>query len=74
MSELFDRLTKYRNHELGHGALGTAPANFYQARQRRAAGGRAGTARPAWTSCSAALIYVPEVRLQTSGGCDGRAL
>src|SRR5262249_43812549 len=29
LSELFDRLVRYRNRELGHGASGQRPAEFY---------------------------------------------
>jgi YD repeat-containing protein len=30
LGELFDRLVRYRNRELGHGAMGLRPADFYE--------------------------------------------
>jgi YD repeat-containing protein len=62
LSELFERLVRYRNRELGHGALGLRPAEFYE---RMGAALLAGVAEVlSWLDVLAGrrLLYVGEVR------------
>jgi YD repeat-containing protein len=62
LSELFERLVRYRNRELGHGALGLRPAEFYE---RMGGALLAGVAELlSWLDVLAGrrLLYVGEVR------------
>jgi YD repeat-containing protein len=66
LSELFERLVRYRNRELGHGALGLRPAEFYE---RMGGALLAGVSELlSWLDVLAGrrLLYVGEVR--QSGG------
>jgi YD repeat-containing protein len=62
LSELFERLVRYRNRELGHGALGLRPTEFYE---RMGGALLAGVAELlSWLDVLAGrrLLYVGEVR------------
>jgi WD40 repeat protein/serine/threonine protein kinase/tetratricopeptide (TPR) repeat protein len=67
LSELFDRLVRYRNREIGHGAAGQRPAEFYD---RMGRGLRLGVPELLGrldVLAGRRLISVTDVRAQSSG-------
>ena len=67
LTELFDRLVRYRNHELGHGAAGQRPGRFYDRMARALLAGGAEVLGPLDVLAGRRLIDVGEVRRQASG-------
>jgi WD40 repeat protein/serine/threonine protein kinase len=68
LTELFDRLVQYRNREIGHGAAGQRPADFYERTSRvllAAAGEVLGRLD---VLAGRRLVHVAEVRRQSAGG------
>jgi YD repeat-containing protein len=62
LSELFDRLVRYRNRELGHGALGLRPAEFYERMGGALLAGVAEVLGRLDVLAGRRLLYVGEVR------------
>src|SRR5262249_32127623 len=67
VSELFDRLVRYRNREVGHGAAGQRPASFYDRLGRALLFGLPDVLARLDVLAGRQLIYVPEVRRQPGG-------
>ena len=67
VSELFDRLVRYRNQEIGHGALNQRPPEFYGRVGRALLAGLVELLGKLDVLAGRRLIYVEEVRLQKSG-------
>ncbi len=68
LTELFDRLVRYRNHELGHGAPGLRPSAFYERVGRALMSGVPEILDRMDSLAGRSLIYVAEVSRQSSGG------
>jgi serine/threonine protein kinase/tetratricopeptide (TPR) repeat protein len=67
LSELFDRMVRYRNRELGHGAVGHRPGEFYNQVGRLLLPGVAELLSRLDVLAGRRLVYIEEVRLQKSG-------
>jgi WD40 repeat protein/serine/threonine protein kinase len=67
VSELFDRLVRYRNREVGHGAAGQRPASFYDRLGRALLLGVPEVLERLDVLVGRRLIYIPEVRRQADG-------
>jgi serine/threonine protein kinase len=67
LTELFDRLVAYRNHEIGHGAAGQRPGRFYDRMARALLGGVVEILGQLDVQAGRRLIYVGDVRRQSSG-------
>ena len=67
LTELFDRLVRYRNREVGHGAAGQRPAEFYERMGRTLLAGLAELLGRLDVLAGRRLLYLPEVRRQASG-------
>ncbi|MBV9123130.1 MAG: protein kinase, partial [Planctomycetes bacterium] len=67
LSELFDQLVRYRNQELGHGAAGRRSGDYYERMGRALLGGTADLLYRLDVLAGRQLIYLGEVRRQTSG-------
>jgi hypothetical protein len=62
LAELLDRLVRYRNREIGHGAPGGRPAAFYEAVGRALLAGAAEVLGRLGVLAGRRLVYVAEVR------------
>jgi hypothetical protein len=62
LTELFDRLVQYRNHELGHGAARQRSGNFYEAMGRALLAGVAEVLGRLDVLAGRRLVYISEVR------------
>ncbi len=67
LTELFDRLVRYRNREVGHGAAGQRPVEFYDRMGRALLAGLAELLGRLDVLAGRRLLYVPEVRRHASG-------
>jgi WD40 repeat protein/serine/threonine protein kinase len=67
LTELFDRLVQYRNHEIGHGAAGQRPGSFYDEMSRMILAGVAQVLGRLDVLAGRRLLYVGDVRRQASG-------
>src|SRR5207249_3800793 len=67
LAELFDRLLRYRNREIGHGAAGRQPAAFYERLGWAMLGGVAEVLSRLDVLAGRSLVHIPEVRRQGSG-------
>lgn len=67
LSELFDRLVRYRNREFGHGATGQKPAAFYDRVGTSLLAGIAELLGRLDVLAGRRLIHVGDVRRQVSG-------
>ena len=67
LTELFDRLVRYRNHEIGHGAPGQRDAAFYDRMGRALLLGVAEVLGRLDVLAGRRLVYVADVRRQASG-------
>jgi serine/threonine protein kinase/putative methionine-R-sulfoxide reductase with GAF domain len=67
LAELFERLVAYRNREVGHGAAGQRPAEFYERMGRALLAGVSELAGRVDVLAGRRLLYVADVRLQPSG-------
>jgi serine/threonine protein kinase/tetratricopeptide (TPR) repeat protein len=67
LTELFDRLVQYRNRELGHGAAGRRPADFYDAVARALLGALGELLGRLDVLAGRRLLYVGDVRRHGSG-------
>lgn len=67
LADVFDRLIRYRNRELGHGAAGLRQGEFYEAMGRTMLAGVAELLDRIDVLAGRRLIYIDEVRLQKSG-------
>jgi serine/threonine protein kinase len=67
LTELFDRLVRYRNAELGHGAAGLRPGPFYDRMARALLGGLVELLGTLDVLAGRRLIFVGEVRRLSSG-------
>jgi eukaryotic-like serine/threonine-protein kinase len=66
LTELFDRLVTYRNHEIGHGAWGKRSGHFYDPMARALLEGVSQILEMLPVLAGRRLIYVGEVRRQSS--------
>lgn len=67
LTELFDRLIRYRNQEVGHGAAGRRPALFYERLGAALLAGAADVFGRAEMLAGRRLVYVADVRRQPAG-------
>jgi hypothetical protein len=67
LSELFDRLVRYRNRELGHGASGQRPNGFYERMGHALLVGVAEVFGRLDACAGRRLLHVADVRRQPSG-------
>jgi hypothetical protein len=67
LSELLDRLVRYRNHEMGHGAVGHRPKEFHARMGHALLSGVSELLGRLDVLAGRRLVYVEEVRLQKSG-------
>src|SRR5262249_2368012 len=67
LTELFDRLVRYRNREIGHGAAGLRSVDFYDSMSRVLLAGAAQVLGRVDVLAGRRLVYVGEVRRQASG-------
>ncbi len=67
MSELFDRLVRYRNQEFGHGAAGQRARDFYQHMGRALLAGISEILSRLDVLAGGELIFIADVRRQPSG-------
>jgi WD40 repeat protein/serine/threonine protein kinase len=67
LSELLDRLVRYRNREVGHGAAGHRPAAFYEQMGRALLAGLGEILGQLDVLAGRRLLYVEDVRRQASG-------
>jgi WD40 repeat protein/serine/threonine protein kinase len=67
LSELFDRLVRYRNRELGHGAAGQRGDDFYERMGRGLLAGVAEVLNRLDVLAGRRLLYVADVRRQAGG-------
>jgi WD40 repeat protein/serine/threonine protein kinase len=67
LTELFERLVQYRNREIGHGAAGQRPGEFYEQMARVLLAGAAEVFGRLDVLAGRRLLYVGEVRRQASG-------
>jgi WD40 repeat protein/serine/threonine protein kinase len=63
LAELFDRLVRYRNKEIGHGALGQRPTAFYERMGASLLLAAAEVLNRLPVLAGAKLLYIAEVRL-----------
>jgi WD40 repeat protein/serine/threonine protein kinase len=68
LAELFERLVQYRNRELGHGAAGRRPADFYERMGPALLAGVAELFGRLDVLAGRRLVHVGDVRRQASGG------
>jgi serine/threonine protein kinase/Tfp pilus assembly protein PilF len=66
-TELFDRLVRYRNREIGHGAVGQRPAAFYERVGRALLVGVPEVLGRLDPLAGQRLVYAADVRRHTSG-------
>src|SRR5262249_35023605 len=66
LTELFDRLVRYRNRELGHGAAGQQSPAFYERMGRALLAGVAQLLARVDVLAGRQLLYVGDVRKQTA--------
>src|SRR5438132_451842 len=66
LTELFDRLVRYRNRELGHGAAGQQPAAFYERMGRALLAGVGQLLDRVDFLAGRQLLHVGDVRKQTA--------
>ena len=74
LTELFDRLVRYRNREIGHGAPGQRAPGFYDRMGRALLLGVAEVLGRLDVLAGRRLIAVADVRRQPSGTLADRAL
>lgn len=67
LSELFDRLVRCRNQELGHGATGQRGSDFYSRMSQALLGAMTELLSRLDVLAGRRLVYVAEVRRQSSG-------
>jgi WD40 repeat protein/serine/threonine protein kinase/tetratricopeptide (TPR) repeat protein len=67
LSELFERLLRYRNQELGHGAAGQRPTDFYARMSQALLAATAEFLGRLDLLAGRRLVYVADVRRQKSG-------
>ncbi len=67
LTELFDRLVRYRNREFGHGAVGQKPAAFYDRVGRALLAGVPEVLDKLDVLAGRRMLYVADVRRQASG-------
>jgi serine/threonine protein kinase/Tfp pilus assembly protein PilF len=67
LSELFDRLVRYRNGEIGHGAAGLGPTEFYDRMGRSLLAGATELLGRLDVLAGRRLVYIDDVRRQASG-------
>jgi WD40 repeat protein/serine/threonine protein kinase len=67
LAELFERLVQYRNRELGHGAAGHRPGDFYERMGRALLAGVAELFARLDVLAGRRLVHVGDVRGQASG-------
>ena len=67
VSELFDNLVRYRNREIGHGALGKQSSEYYQRRGEIAAGGMTELLSRFDVLAGRKLIYLTGLQPKPSG-------
>jgi WD40 repeat protein/serine/threonine protein kinase len=67
LAELLDRLVRYRNKEIGHGAAGARPAHFYESLGRSLLLGAAEVLGRLDVLAGRPLLYVAEVRQAPAG-------
>jgi WD40 repeat protein/serine/threonine protein kinase len=67
LTELFERLVRYRNREIGHGAAGQRTAEFYDGMARTLLDGAAQVFGRVDVLAGRRLLFVGEVRRQASG-------
>ena len=67
LTELFDRLVAYRNREIGHGATGQRPAEFYDRMARALLAGVCQVFERVDVLAGRRLIHVDDVRRLASG-------
>src|SRR5262249_52430484 len=67
LDELFKRLVQYRNREIGHGAAGQRPAEFYDRMARALFAGATEVLARLDVLAGRRLLYVSDVRRQASG-------
>jgi serine/threonine protein kinase/tetratricopeptide (TPR) repeat protein len=67
LTELFDRLVRYRNREFGHGATGQKPAAFYDRVGRALLAALPELLARLDSLAGRRLLYVADVRRQSSG-------
>jgi len=67
LTELFDRLVRYRNAEIGHGAVGLRSQDFYDKMGRALLAGLAELLAHLDILAGGRLVYIDEVRRQPSG-------
>jgi WD40 repeat protein/serine/threonine protein kinase len=68
ITELFDRLVTYRNREIGHGAAGQKPSEFYQRMGRTLLAGITQILTRVDVLAARRLVYIGDVRRLASGG------
>jgi WD40 repeat protein/serine/threonine protein kinase len=67
LTELFDRLVQYRNREIGHGAAGQRPADYYERMSRALLAGATQVLGRLDVLAGRRLLFVGEVRRQAAG-------
>jgi WD40 repeat protein/serine/threonine protein kinase/tetratricopeptide (TPR) repeat protein len=67
VAELFDRLVRYRNREVGHGAAGQRPREFYARMSAALLEGTAELLDRLDVLAGRRLVYIDDVRRQASG-------
>jgi WD40 repeat protein/serine/threonine protein kinase len=67
LTELFDRLVRYRNSEIGHGAVGQRPPAFHERMGRALLAGVPELLERLDVLAGRRLVYVADVRLLSSG-------
>ena len=67
LSELFDRLVRYRNREFGHGAVGQRSSAFYEEMGRALLAGLAQLVERVDVLAGGKLVYLADVRRLSSG-------
>ena len=67
LTELYDRLVRYRNREIGHGVAGVRPGKFYEQMGEAILGGIADVLHRVDCLAGRRLLYVADVRRLGSG-------
>ena len=67
LTELFDRLVRYRNQEIGHGAAGQRPSEYYDRASQALLAGIAEILQRLDVTAGCDLIYIGDVRRQPTG-------
>lgn len=67
LTELFDRLVRYRNQEIGHGAAGQRPTEFYERAGQALQAGIGEVLARLDVTAGNELVYVGDVRRQPAG-------